>query len=103
MSDEKATVAPDDSMQLKPIPDGFKVDVDHWKMDKHFQWDDNITQTDKPESRAIIVTLLASAIVEWPYPYEPRNPDTYIKELDPKEYLTACRAVSVACYNAFLV
>ena|SRR5689334_3235901 len=94
----------DDSMSLKPIPEGFIVDVDHWKMTQHFEWDDMITHTDIPANRRRVAELLASAIVEFPYQgLSSRNPDTYLNDLVPKQWLMCCKAVGYACYNAFLV
>lgn len=87
-----------DKLDLKPIADGFDIDVSHWKMKQHKAWN-RVATTGDPDK---INELMSQAIVSTPYEgFNPRLPDNY-DELEPKQWKACIEAVSAALYNAFL-
>lgn len=85
-------------LEAREIPEGFVIDVESWVMEQHFEWDRALNNADRDSQNA----LMASAIKSWPYQYDPKDPDVYVKKLKPKQWKASVMAVANACFNCFL-
>jgi hypothetical protein len=82
--------------EVEKLAEQVTVDVSGWRMNDFFQWTVAARIVDKDG----LHSLMASAIVDWPFEGDPRTEVTY-GNMFPKEWRAALRAVDTATQRVF--